>query len=266
MASLLIEFRMKAIRCFFVVLTICLSVSCHPFSAAMRDAALRTLLPGECLNSAELSAEPVRYDERFHKMIFALDMDLEHHELVQRYKDYDFDHDDLPTQDLFDEFGEQSSNVKDAYYREFYSFFDKAYNGTFGQVYYTTVLYTGGFTLKADKMFAGIPAGEELSGLAHCFYECRDFVGPVLSTPFSGKNKEGAYLSIPYDYECLLETYVGFVVPTGQYTVTDETVTFQIEVPVRVILYLHWLNDLLTNPNAEPPYYDTVLHATFTSM
>ncbi len=230
---------------------------------SMRDAALRSLLPGECLDDTELEANPVEYRVSEKYISFSFKLPLSHHELVNRSSHlWSHDKDDLPTADLFDSFGTNKKEVQDAYMTAYDSFFDISEGPFFGQAPYTTILYTGNFSLTADKEFAGIPAGEDLSCLVHSGYgeAC-----PVLSSFYSSREETAAILSIPYDYICLLETSIWFVIPVVDHSVTNENVTFHIDVPVRVIQYLHWLNERLASPNAEPPYYDTVLHTTFTS-
>ena len=51
----------------------------------------------------------------------------------------------------------------------------------------------------------------------------------------------------------------------SDYAFIDEHVTFDLEIPVRVVMYLGWLNDKLSNPAAPVPYKDEVLHCRFTT-
>lgn len=251
-------------KSFFLLSLACLViVSCNGFGAAQRDAALRSLLPGECLEGTELQARPVKYRQMEKDLLFSFGLLLGHHELVRRSSHpLSSDHDDLPTEELFDQFGVNKSKVLDAYHVAFDSFFSSSHDSYFGRTPYTTILYTGGLSLVADKDFAGKPAGEDLSSLVHSFY---GESSPVLSSYYSSKEEAGSILSFPYDYVCLLETGVLFVIPVGSHAVTSENVTFHLEIPVRVILFLQWLNEQTDNPDVAPPYYDAILHATFTS-
>lgn len=249
----------------FIILSlgVLLLVSCHGNMAGMRDAALRSLLPGECLVGTDLVAHSVGYREQEKDISFSFGLHLENHELVDRSSHpLSYDKDDLPTDALYDTFGANKTKVHESYITAFESFFSKSHDSYFGRSPYTTILYTGDFTLTADKDFAGIPAGTNLAHLAH---PANGESGPVLSSYLSSKGEAGAFLSFPYDYICLLETNIHFVIPVENHTVTRENVTFHLEVPVKVIMFLQWLNDQIDNPNAEPPYYDTVLKATFTS-
>lgn len=238
-------------------------VSCGGLPVGQRYPDLRSLLPGECLDDTELEADPVLYRESEKCISFSFKLPLSRHELVSRSSHpWSHDKDDLPTEDLFESFGVKKKDVQEAYTKAYDSFFNISKASNSGHAPYTTILYTGNFSLTADKEFAGIPAGEDLSCLVHSGYgeAC-----PVLSSFYSSREETAAILSIPYDYICLLETSIWFVIPVVDHSVTNENVTFHLDVPVRVIQYLHWLNERLASPNAEPPYYDTVLHSTFTS-
>ena len=58
-------------------------------------------------------------------------------------------------------------------------------------------------------------------------------------------------------------TGILFNIPLGDYEVVDEYVRFDLNIPVKVVYYLHWLNDRLTDPDAAVPYTDEVLHCSF---
>ena len=58
---------------------------------------------------------------------------------------------------------------------------------------------------------------------------------------------------------------ISFSIPMEQYQLTDEKVTFELNVPVKVVKYLTWLNDKITDPDAPVPYEEEVLHCRFTT-
>ena len=63
----------------------------------------------------------------------------------------------------------------------------------------------------------------------------------------------------------MLEESVSFSVPLGDFKVVKESVSFELNIPVKVVMYLQWLNDRLIDPNAPVPYKEEVLHCSFTS-
>lgn len=248
---------------FLIFLLSIFLVSCGGLPVGQRYPGLRSLLPGECLDDTKLEADPVIYRESEKCMSFSFKLPLSCHELVSRSSHpWSHDKDDLPAEELFESFGEKKKGVQEAYMKAYDSFFNISKASNSGQAPFTTVLYTGDFSLTADKEFAGIPAGNDLSCLIYSGYgdAC-----PVLSSFYCSREETATLLSIPYDYVCLLETSIWIVIPVGGHSVTNEKVTFHLEIPVRVIQYLHWLSDQLDNPNSEPPFFDTVLSASFES-
>ena len=60
-------------------------------------------------------------------------------------------------------------------------------------------------------------------------------------------------------------TGIYFCIPTEDCELTEEEVTFELNIPVKVVMYLNWINDKLTDPDAPVPYKDEVLHCKFTT-
>ena len=86
-------------------------------------------------------------------------------------------------------------------------------------------------------------------------------IAPGFNTPANA----GGFLGIPMNYISMTKDGVEFSIPMGEYKLIEEAVTFELNIPVKVVLYLTWLNNKLTNPNAPVPYTDEVLHCTFTT-
>lgn len=113
-----------------------------------------------------------------------------------------------------------------------------------------TILYNGGVSFVANKDFAGVPAGKDLSEI-------------IVSDPYL--TDFGLYPGIPLDYKSMPGESVSFSVPLDDFTVVKEPVTFELNIPVKVVMYLRWLNDRLIDPSAPVPYKEEVLHCRFTS-
>ena len=52
--------------------------------------------------------------------------------------------------------------------------------------------------------------------------------------------------------------------PIEGFELVDEEVTFNITLPIKLGMCLNWINDLLTDPDAEYQYKDVILTETFT--
>ena len=53
-------------------------------------------------------------------------------------------------------------------------------------------------------------------------------------------------------------------IPLEGKMLTNEWVKFTLEIPVKVVMYLNWLDDRITDPNAPIPYREDVLRCEFT--
>lgn len=229
--------------------------ACVNFGAGTPDSETRALLPGECLKSTELSyyATDLSYMCDYGKYVFCLQLDLDYsnecmdHTVIKNHWRH------VPTQEMYDAFGENGKLVKKAYEDEFESFQYLYYEkcpGYSGRYSIVTILYNGGVSLVADKEFAGVPAGKNLSD--------------IISLDSHSTNL-GLYPDIPLEYIAMPEEWFLFSVPLGDFNVVKEPVNFELNIPVKVVMYLQWLNDKLTDPDAPVPYKEEVLHCSFTS-
>lgn len=209
-----------------------------------------TLLTGECLNSTELKFD---YSTCFNihdyygplSFVFGFELDLE--QTIEQEQLYPFDYRYVPSTSIMDAFGENRGRVQEDYetmYREV-----KHGNGDFRLV---TIFYEDGASLIANKDFAGHPKGENLS--PYCNWRFMLYPRKEISIP---TNKD-------LEYPSLLNTRGGIYFPVGNYTIVEEDVSFTLTIPVRVGMYLTWINNRISNPDAEIPYYDDVLHCSFT--
>ena len=60
-----------------------------------------------------------------------------------------------------------------------------------------------------------------------------------------------------------LGRYISVLIPLGDYQFSYENVRFHFEIPVKVGLFLHYLKDKISDPNAEMQFKDEVLTCDF---
>lgn len=239
-----------------LAMMVCL-VSCNKFYPGSRAAIGKKLLTGECLASAEMSYNEVYRSTMVNenRFIFGFSLDLSdyEHETI-RFMEYRY----IPSDDIFKSFGKNRKAVKNA----FETIFDRCDNDLsrkhrdFSVV---TILYDGGISLTANKEFAGYPAGEDLAPAIE------DVEAGHFHPEWYLAENVGTIFEIPLDYLKLLDMVISFSIPMEQYQLTDEKVTFELNVPVKVVKYLTWLNDKITDPDAPVPYEEEVLHCRFTT-
>lgn len=233
------------------------------------------LLTGECLNSTELKytlpdgKDQQLYGDRF---VFGFMLDVNSHTeedwalgYVQKIR---------PTDEIFDEFGSNQKTVRKEYDALYETYATYCGHGQYTDDGVTTLLYNGGISLTADKDFAGYSAGEDLGHLITGPYdsgfsevvESNGGVDPVISTQSNIKSKLDPIFNIPLDYISMAGGFgIAFNIPMGDCELTEEEVTFELNIPVKVVMYLNWINDKISNPEALVPYEDKVLHCTFTT-
>ena len=240
-----------------IVLAAVLCISaCGKFGAATPESNIQTFLTGECLNSTELSYWEPNYSEQMvaqgkYRFVFPMDLKYSNECTSETLMKQDWRH--VPTQEMYDAFGKNAASVKKAYENEFESFtklYHEKYPNYSKRYSVVTILYNGGVSLVANKEFAGVPAGKDLSEI-------------IVSDPYL--TAFGLYPDIPLEYRSMLEESVSFSVPLGDFKVVKESVSFELNIPVKVVMYLQWLNDRLIDPNAPVPYKEEVLHCSFTS-
>lgn len=256
-----------------LILCACLVISCG--KVLMPSADICTLLTGECLESAELLYYTPESDGQQidnNRLIFGFSLDLTHH-TKQRTDETVFalKWRDIPSNDLFEKFGNNQNAIKEEF-DNIFSDFSASFGERFHKQSYSivTVLYNGGLSLTANKDFAGYPAGSNLASIVTCCPMYDNLVkesgeNPVIAPAYNTPANAGGFLGIPLDYICMLKDGVEFSIPIDNHQLVEESVTFNLEIPVKVVLYLTWLNDKRTNPNASVPYKEEVLHCTFTT-
>lgn len=233
---------------FIVSIVVHMLSGCNRIGTAIPDPLERGLLTGECLKSDNLKTS-LRIESNSFQFAFGLDMDSSTEELPEGavYRR-------IPPSVAYMAFGNNGKVVQDEFDRIFNDFYhnQSVYSGL---IFATTVFYDEGMTLTANKAFAGHAAGENL--IPYCveneqgIYSRKSVYLPL--------NEGVSYkYMIPYD---TLTPYLAF--PCGDFKIVDEDVTFTLKIPVKVALYLTWLNNRLSNPNAEMPLQEMVLQGVF---
>lgn len=260
-----------------LLLTICIipcMMSCDKIGigASTPGAEISTLLTGECLASTELSYYEPSDDNQFreNRFLFSFGLDLSNHSKEKtdsRPKTYNWR--DIPSDELFSTFGGNKWTVKfefDGIYQDVTdSFFASIGRQDYSVI---TILYNGGISLTCDSEFAGHAAGENLASLITCHPIYDSFVkesgeNPVIAHCFNTPSNVGKCLEMPMEYISMLSDVISFSIPMDGYELLNTSANFKLEIPVRVVYYLTWLNDMLSDPDAELPYKDEVLTCSF---
>lgn len=246
-------------------LVFCILSSCGKLGAGTTEAIELSYIPGECLRSNILKT--CLFDapgiigkiESFDKVPFfiytshkpkslsfplEMELDVERESLShQKGSDYRY----YPSSGVYKAFGKESKNVENAY-EAAYSNIKNCPDWLGGSISLSSIFYCEGLVITANKDFAGIPAGENIASIAE------------IDSPF-------AYYRLPFvDFpnEYLpLGRYISVLIPLGDYQFSYENVRFHFEIPVKVGLFLHYLKDKISDPNAEMQFKDEVLTCDF---
>lgn len=255
--------------------------SCSMLPAATPELEYReiSLLPGECLMNNELTCLYCNPDPEAHyQFLFAINLDIEYEVIEYAHfftTSYPKVHRHIPSDSVFKKFGGNSTKVKEEY--------DNVWNGI-GNFSQSTFFYKDDIILTADKEFAGVPAGENLAGLIIKHYKSGAKGITSYIPPFDIENEEMVFLkTLSYYYvygpendmtaiwnnegverhEFQKQAMLSFAIPAEGCTYTREDITFTLSIPVRCAQYLTWLNDKLSDENAQMTWKDEVLTCTF---
>ncbi len=249
-----------------------LLVSCG-FGAATPGTNYITLLTGECLNSTELSYYlPDGEDQQVYGNSFRFGFTYDLNSNIEKMDIPGWIYRVIPSDEIFETFGNNKKKVRNEY-EALYELYPVYRPTSFDNDGIITILYNGGISLIADKEFAGHAAGEELGHLiTHQFNTGEEDVilkygnDPIIATPTNLRDTINTFLNIPLDYISVANgDGIGFNIPMKNHKLTDEKVTFELKIPVTVVMYLDWLNDKIYDPDAPVPYKEEVLHCKFTT-
>ena len=228
---------------------------CNIFTPAGRPAPLHSVfLPGESLMS---NGFLYTYTEQPISEMFTLHIDKQPH--LRFWVILDMESDTLhlpslygsgfstnrgiePTDAAFNAFKNNSKLVK------------KEYNNCFSEIQslvgegfdFTSIYYDDGIKLISDHSLNGIPAGENLWSVTK-IYPSNQLKTTLLN------------------FENTLPSRLTVMIPLSENDLSDkDDIHIHLEIPVKVGLFLNYLNDRITNPNAEMQYRNEVLSGDFT--
>jgi len=240
-------------------------------SWAWQSPAISTLLTGENLASTQLSYNVPTDDGQvlYDRFTFSFTVPLSDYVKVKKGKGEQINV--VPSSELFSSFGNN--------YREVMNEFERVHQETcnaYLPVYKSgrysfdviTILYNGGMSLVCDSEFAGHPAGENLASVITCFPWYDGLVeqsgeNPIIADGFNTPSNVGKSIEMPMDYISMVGGTIKFSIPKGDYELLHTGANFRLEIPVKVVDYLTWLNDKISDPDAEMPYRDEVLKCSF---
>ena len=266
---------MKRILVASAILLAC--ASCGKIGSSHPEAEVKLFLTGECLNSPELSYVEMDTEgqnvvsDRF-RFIFTFDDSNHTYERTNSETEFVGRFRDIPSDELFSkQFGEKADEMK-ATFERIFNEYDDLYISKFHSRDFSvrTILYNGGISLTANKEFAGFTAGENLAPIVTCVPMYDNLVqesgeNPIVTDARNTPSTAGEFLGIPLDYTSFMGARVEFSIPVEDYSLVNEQVTFELNIPVKVVMYLSWLNDKISDPDAPVPYSDEVLHCRFTT-
>ncbi len=230
--------------CLWIILYVVIS-ACDGF---VDDYVDRTFLPGEslCSNDLEFRKQSFVENKRL-LLLFKMDNKVIYESQIKpglsRY---------APTEDVFAAFGEEASKVKSEYENAYQTRIRQVSRG--GSINSTSVLYSSGISLVADKRFLGVEPGMNIAS-----EDLLKKIDGALPVAWFGDY----FTTAMADYYCL-DYYFGLEFEDTGFTKNEEVVTFHLEMPVKVGLFLTMLRDRVSTPDAEMQYRDEVLVCDFT--
>lgn len=206
-----------------------------------------SFITGECLKGTKI--EFIRADttqDGIYEFAFKPDMSINKEDLNRsdNHLQWRF----TPSDSIFNSFGLNANAVKNEYER-ILSGLDRSQYSFF---------LDEGISLIADKEFMGIEPGNNLAGLLYDQYYQDSFILP-LESGFDGSRM--------IFFHSISEVNLCFQIrfDKKEFYPVEETVIFSISIPVRVVQYLTWLNNRITDENATMTWKDEVLTCTFQS-
>ena len=233
-----------------------------------------TFLPGECLRSPALKYEGVHFYQttayekeqfKYFSLAFSCDLDYVHETTAYQGHNYESEFRNIPPDTVFSRFGDNSETIRNNYLEVCDN--NHALITRWHPV--VTIFYDSGITLVANKDFAGFKAGENIvenaiDWRAYCQLSSDSEIRSVSSyiMPLGSVPKIPTNEVLNYNY-CLSPELCIRILENG-FEEVDENVTFTLSIPVKVGLYLTWLNDKISDPDAPFPYREETLTCTFT--
>ena len=238
-----------------------------------------SLIPGECLIDNELTCVYCNSSSGWKSYLFqfAINVDVDYEIVEKGYvvtTSYPKVHRHIPSDSVFQQFGSNSRQVKEQY------------NNIWSGISFTqcTFFYEEGIMFTADKDFAGIPAGENLAGLISGLRITPENKGKYIA-PFGAEQGDMLCLGTStniYEYgpsnnmadynaddfvvhKVEKQAFFSFSVSAQDCSFPKERVQFTLEIPIKSAQYLTWLNDRLSDENAQMTWKEEVLTCSFSS-
>ena len=273
---------MKTTHIYLIVISFAiLLLSCTKQQAMTSEPSSYIVVPGECIASNELLFNGQNIDNNFtgiRSMVLFFKLDVEGETVcMNNYGKEDEDSSYpwrytkfIPDNTIFESFGENATSVSRLYEETWRSAIPSAAIGL------ATVFYSSGMSLVADKEFAGFKAGADIArdaltynqwyneGKPQSYSVLFNLLYPNFRSAFNPDLCPVGNIGDPLnELECLM-SIIRVEIPTRDFEEVDEDVTFTLSIPVKVGLYLTWLNDRISDPDAPFPYREETLTCTFT--
>ena len=260
-----------------LLLTICSLLcisSCELMPAiswGWQDPATSILLTGENLASTQLSYNVPTDDDQVLSDRFTFSFTVDYSDCVKVKKNKGEQFNVVPSSELFSSFGSNMKAVMnefDRIHKEVCDSYLSVYQSGRYSFNVITILYNGGMSLVCESEFAGHPAGENLASVITCFPWYDGLVeqsgeDPIIADGFNTPSNIGKSIEMPMEYISMIGGTIKFSIPKGDSELLHTGANFRLEIPVRVVDYLTWLNDKISDPDAEMPYRDEVLKCSF---
>ena len=231
------------------------ATSCELLPAGYHPPKEYVFLTGECLASPELSYQTLDENIWHDQLLFRFTLDLSDTKVERIVKSMIAMKEvfrTIPSDEKFRSFGSRRDVVKNEFNRSFDELRATLWSGEHDGSLITIVYDGGDITFTANRDFAGHPAGENLAP-------------DLLPSPYARDHTPDALraLDLPLEYDCMLEDHLMFAISMDGFELVKQPTTYDLEIPVKVIMYLNWLNDLQTDPDAPVPYREEVLRCRF---
>ena len=173
----------------------------------------------------------------------------------------------VPADAVFSSFGENAPIVSKLY--------EETWRAGIDEDAKSSIFLDSGVSFIADKDFAGYDAGTNIAEEIISYNKwaqagMKATYKPIieLTSSFQSRFNDKIINISPIvdalnNYDCFGD-FICITIPIRDHKEIVEDITFTLTIPVKVGLYLTWLNDKLSDPDAPFPYYDDTLTCTFT--
>lgn len=249
-----------------VILTSCEGALSNFGGAPAKEHTYYTFLPGECLASTELIAHVGGNDSYKCKPDYSFSFQLKEKKEVKTSRTNNYEYYIVPSDEAYQSFGKNKKKVKEEYER----LADEMLNHMHDDYVWSphnimTIIYDGGISLTANRSVLGQAKGENLIHLFSTYAPVDDHRFKVLDDDLVFPNQSwlvNEVYGLPIDYFTMMECGISIHSKYG-YKPATQNVTLELKIPVKVVMFLTWLNDRMSNPDAPIPVKNDTLHCRF---